>query len=203
MTISRFINFFMILCAAACLKGEPEPTVEKIEKKDRIYLDVIKIRGGPSIGSYWVDMPKITFCKSSKVSPSRARNSVRYWNQLGYNIQNISTGISDRDCLREPVHGEILVKLVTNDIEIGRKLAVTSVYYYRDSKKILYAIIHVIGGYANNSRLLEHEIGHALGWNHYNRDYHIMNPNYSKTGSDNFGLRYISYQQRIINIENK
>ena len=79
----------MIISIAACLGGGTEIEGEKSEKKDKIYLEVIKIRGGPSLGSYWVEMPRVTFCRSSGVSSHRARSSVRYWQRLGYNIQKV------------------------------------------------------------------------------------------------------------------
>ena len=44
------------------------------------------------------------------------------------------------------------------------------------------------GGPRKKSRILEHEIGHALGWSHCNRRGHIMNPEWSRGGWDDFGL---------------
>ncbi len=197
----RILNFIMILLIAACLKGESDSVEVEPEKREKVYLDVIKIRGGPSLETYWVEMPEITFCNSSGVSGHRARNAVNYWKRLGYDIQKVNTVVEDVDCLREPKKGEVIVKLISNDIDIGDNLAVTRVSYRKDNKQILYATIYLIGGFANDARLLEHEIGHALGWKHFNRSYHIMNSSYPNTGHDSFGLNYISYQRRIINIK--
>ena len=42
---------------------------------------------------------------------------------------------------------------------------------------------------AHKDRVLEHEIGHALGWQHYRQRYHIMHPEWRYGGYDSYGIR--------------
>ena len=42
---------------------------------------------------------------------------------------------------------------------------------------------------AKKSRVLEHEIGHALGWSHYDQKFHIMHSNWMLGGMNSKGLR--------------
>ena len=41
----------------------------------------------------------------------------------------------------------------------------------------------------NRHRVLEHELGHALGWKHYPQSMHIMHPEWEKGGYYNNGMR--------------
>jgi hypothetical protein len=116
---------------------------------------------------------------------------------MGYDIGDIvfDNNRSSQICFNGGNNGEITIMLITSDIQIEDNLAVTKVFFDTRTNKIIKAQIYVIGGYANNERLLEHEIGHALGWSHYNRYLHIMNSRYDETGHDSHGISWISYQR--------
>ncbi len=163
-------------------------------RKPQIVLDVIKIFPDPKISHFWIITPKITFCKSSGISETRAQQAVSYWKKLGYPILEVKFIRNDAECIRDTEYGEIMVKIINSDTPIRNNLAVTSVAYRSDTRVILTASIYMIPGYANKPRVIEHEIGHALGWGHYRRSYHIMNPNYKDTGSNAYGLRYSAYR---------
>jgi len=162
-----------------------------------IIFDVIKIRAGPEISNYWTSMPSFIFCDESRITKGRARNSISYWRRLGYPIENVRYDASNIECIRDPLPGEVMIKLVTSDIPIHDNLAVTRVQYRTDTRQIQKAVIYVIGGFSNYERLLEHEIGHSLGWSHYRRHYHIMHPDYGLTGHDSTGLSYVSYIRKV------
>ena len=51
---------------------------------------------------------------------------------------------------------------------------------------------------ASKERVLEHEIGHALGWPHINRPYHIMNSNWHTGGHNSGGLKLKLFYKRYI-----
>ena len=165
-----------------------------------IVFEVINIRSGnPSLSHYWDSLPNIRICEGSRVTQSRARNSVRYWERMGYNLGDLIFD-NERDfqtCFNGGNNGEITVMLITSDIPIDTNLAVTKVFFDTRTNKIIKAQIFVIGGYANKERLLEHEIGHALGWSHYNRYLHIMNSSYDETGHNSHGVSWINYQREI------
>ena len=209
MDVKKYLLFtvaFLLLLGCTYQKSEPantdyEKDIKSYSENGQIIFDVINIRGRPSIKNYWTEMPKFTFCKESRLTNQRARNGIRFWRRIGYNITDVRYSVSDQECFRDPENGEVMVKLVTSDTPIRNNLAVTSVYFRPDNNQIQYAIIYLIGGFANDERLIEHEIGHALGWSHYGRVRHIMNSDYSQTGTDNYGLSFSVYQQQVLMLE--
>ena len=95
-------------------------------------------------------------------------------------------------------NGEIVVLLFNNSIgDFSDKLAITRVYYHTSQKYILKAQIYINRYGAQKERALEHEIGHAMGWSHYNRRYHLMHENHNSGGHDTTGLRRNTYDSQI------
>ena len=66
-------------------------------------------------------------------------------------------------------------------------LAVTHFYVDNDHKEVEWAIIYVKPNIEET--VLEHEIGHALGFLHYNRVNHLMNQKWVQGGWDTEGLQ--------------
>ena len=163
------------------------------------YVEVIQFKRRPYATAYWEEFPPIRICSDSGVSESRARSAVHMWKRLGYNLGNIYWDDGSPVCRTGGVSGEIIIMLVTTETPIENNLAVTRTFYNRDNRIIRRSQIFVLGGYANKPRLLEHELGHALGWAHFNRDLHVMNSNYPDTGHDVFGVRHTDYKNIIKN----
>ena len=45
--------------------------------------------------------------------------------------------------------------------------------------------------------VVEHEIGHALGWHHVRIRDHIMHPHYDSIGESAEGMSYIDYEAAV------
>lgn len=198
------ILIFLTALLSSCCPIEQETVDNKSSTKtfiqQPIVFDVIRIRSGPRIETFWNgEMPEFVFCKSSGISRTRASQGISYWKRLGYPITRVRYDVEGEECYNNPRYGTVLIRLIDNTIPIHQELGVTKVYYQTDTKAIQGATIYLIGGYANRPRLIEHEIGHSLGWRHHNRYLHIMNSEYDETGNDSSGVRYRSYIELISN----
>ena len=193
------IYFFTFGCKVDTPENIKKDVPVTHDKKTPIVFDVIMIRSFPKLGTFWpAEMPEFVFCKSSGISRERANQGVFYWKNLGYPIINVRYIEDGPECRNINTYGKIIIKLIDNTVPINSNLSVTQVSFYRDSKQIQSATIYLISAYADKPRLIEHEIGHALGWKHYNRRNHVMNPEYSRTGFDYEGLEYVEYQKQSI-----
>ena len=116
----------------------------------------------------------------------RAIRAVRFWESLGYNFGGATTD-SDPSCM-SPRYGEIIITLPESGFA-DKHLAATRIYTHNKTGAIVKASIFILPVYARKERVLEHEIGHALGWSHYNQKYHIMHPSWEYGGYEKYGLK--------------
>jgi hypothetical protein len=158
----------------------------------------------PFIRSYWISPPDIRLCLTSGVSPARLRKALSYWERLGYKFGTVSIERDTSTCFSGGRYGEITILLFNNSVnfDFSSHLAITQVYYHTSLKYIMRAQIYINSYGSKKERTLEHEIGHALGWAHYNRRYHIMNENHNFGGHDSTGLKRSAYNDYIEDITN-
>lgn len=162
--------------------------------------DIALFNRRPFISSYWIRPPVIRVCESSGVTVRRAERAADFWRRLGYTIGDIFMDSGTGVCGSDGLPGEIIILLVSSDIPMEDNIALTRTYYYTSSRQIIRSQIYINTYSAEKERVLEHEIGHALGWMHYNRSYHIMHRDYKRGGHNTSGLRYNEYtsqSQRI------
>jgi len=160
-------------------------------------VDVIRFRRLPFLRHSWVGLPVIRVCHDSGVRRSRAEQAVRFWQRLGYPLDQIRWDTGSEICRSGGMYGEVTVMMARGGVDMGDNMGITKTYFHTESGEILKAQIFVLGGYANRDRLLEHEIGHALGWVHYNRRLHLMNSHYPDGGHDTTGLSWREYQAEV------
>tara|TARA_B100001094_G_scaffold326112_1_gene381649 strand:- start:4416 stop:4937 length:522 start_codon:yes stop_codon:yes gene_type:complete len=135
----------------------------------------------------WKMNPGVTVCGTSGVGASRAQRAIKYWEKLGYRFDYVR--MDHTISCSEPRYGEIIITLPDQNFKFEDHLASTRVTISNKTKEIVKAKILIFPKSANKERVLEHEIGHALGWPHINQPYHIMNSNWHTGGHNSSGLR--------------
>jgi hypothetical protein len=145
-----------------------------------------KALGKPKQTYEWELIPKIRVCTDSGVSISRTKQALSYWEKHGYEFGAIY-GDPFSMCMT-PKHGEILITIPDGTFDTNH-MASTRLYTDTQSGKIVRAKIQMLPHNARKDRVLEHEIGHALGWAHYRQRYHIMHPKWRHGGYDSQGIR--------------
>lgn len=157
-----------------------------IESKANENVTEAFVIGKPLKKASWETPPSVRVCISSEIQIYRVRAATRYWETIGYDFAQIYTDSSPL-CMY-PRHGEITITLPEGDMG-AHNMAATKIYTERVSGFIAKAMISIYPRYGRKERVLEHEFGHALGWSHYNKKFHIMNPSWQNGGYDHSGLR--------------
>jgi len=173
-----------------------------IDELDDNKKEAIIFKKRPFINTYWHPeyVPSIRICKSSGVTEARLNKALDYWRRLGYSFGQIITDEGSIICANGGARGEITILLVTNDLPLEGNLALTKTHFYKESKEIIKSQIFIHSFAAKKERVLEHEIGHALGWSHFNRRYHLMHHDYRSGGYDSHGLTKREYDSQILNL---
>ena len=150
-----------------------------------------------TIDSYWAQPPILKICEQSRVSDSRVRMAVEYWKRLGYQFESIIYDDQSTSCtILKPSYGEIIITIPDQNFDF-KNIAMTRTVIHSLSKEILHSIIYIQDNKASKERVLEHEFGHAFGWSHSPRSYHIMNKAWENGGYSSVGLELDRYQELI------
>ena len=105
---------------------------------------------------------------------------------LGYEFDRVSMDYNI-NCM-EPKYGEIIITLPEGNIDPDH-IAATRIYTVTGTLNIAKAKIFIYPKEVRKQRVVEHELGHALGWIHYSQKYHIMHPTWHLGGFNASGLR--------------
>lgn len=175
------MGWLLILWIGCMASQAPQTqTIHKISVMDSFAA------GKPQQRAEWDSPPAIRVCESTKVSLLRARKAIAYWEMLGYEFD--SAFIDHSLNCGEPRYGEIVITLPTNKTPPAH-LASTRIYTEKVTANIVKAKIFIYPKEATKQRVIEHEIGHAIGWLHHPQKYHMMHPNWHRGGYDSTGLR--------------
>jgi hypothetical protein len=174
------IILFLLSCIGVTAHDEAILKINSISVTDTFAV------GSPTKKANWQDPPHIRVCAASEVSISRINRALSYWEKLGYDF-----GIVRKDYLStcmNPRVGEIIITLPEAGFSSSH-MASTRITTDNRTGNIVKAKIFILPKNARKERVIEHEIGHALGWSHYRQRYHMMHSSWQFGGFDSFGLR--------------
>lgn len=155
-------------------------------------------RGKVRLAGKWDDPPNIIVCDGAGVAQYRLETAVRFWEGLGYQFGDLRILGRFEQCPQD--WGSIVFRLPTQTEltqSLGRShLATTKRYALKDAPDnlVLAEIYFVSSEMSKKKFIVEHEIGHALGWLHSNKRRHIMYPQWSESGVLTEGVRWEDYQ---------
>jgi hypothetical protein len=143
---------------------------------------------GPARAATWKRTPTVIVCPNAPVIKGEAEKAVKFWENLGYRFFRTQYKYDPLNkCNQTDPVGYIVIHLVKPDLKMAKDtLAVTHFYVDNDHKEVEWAIIYVKSNIEET--VLEHEIGHALGFLHYNKINHLMNQKWAQGGWDTEGL---------------
>ena len=128
----------------------------------------------------WESSPNIEVCDSSPMSLVKVEKAVQWWTKLGYSFGKVHPQRPNGPCVTGNMGGYITIG------ELKYPTASPGITWLHVHKQhITWAKIELEN---TRSRIVEHEIGHALGWSHVSTPGHIMNPNLELGGWNTQGL---------------
>jgi len=128
---------------------------------------------------YWNSDPVLIICKSSKLKEEEVVKALEFWKVRGHTVAFVDKDHDGKICKNKRLEGFIFIRKNVGRVT-GNSLAVT----HRDASgpELNFAEIQIPNYLRRNSLLLEHELGHAFGFNHVDEMGHIMNPIYDYMG---------------------
>lgn len=146
------------------------------------------VENRPSQVATWARTPTVIICEHAPITQKQILSAVNFWKKLGHRFYSTQYKHDPMNkCLMDAPTGYIVVHMVTAGIRLEEvALAQTRFYVDNLTNKIQYAKIYMRKDVRET--VLEHELGHALGFLHYNKINHIMNEKWAQGGWDKEGL---------------
>lgn len=145
----------------------------------------------PTRSGSWRYPPNIILCHRGPVNMGRTEKAVGYWKRLGYEFGNIKIAPSDDyGCATGQVpYSTIMIDIPSQGFKMGTHLGTTKTWRNNDTGQIFKAKIEIMSAWGDSERILEHELGHAMGFDDVHHVGHIMNGSWSLGGYGTEGLK--------------
>lgn len=132
----------------------------------------------------WEEAPFIVICPNSKVDSHRVSIAIDWWTKRGYEIAGYHHDEDNVICSQGRfVEGIIFIR----DKKYIKENVLAETARFMMAFDVVSAEINMPDSNRYLIRLLEHEIGHALGFGHVEEQGHIMHPILEMTG-ENFWI---------------
>jgi hypothetical protein len=147
--------------------------------------------GIPTRTGTWHYPPDIILCHRGPVTMDRIERAVGYWKRLGYEFGDIKIAPSDDyGCaIGQVPWGTIMIDIPSQGFKMGTHLGTTKTWRNNDTGRIFKAKIEIMSAWGDSERTLEHELGHAMGFDDVHHVGHIMNGSWSLGGYGAEGLK--------------
>ena len=133
----------------------------------------------------WHALPTVRICSNTPISEHRVEEALDFWRALGYEFGTVIYSDETDWCYGSTYFGSIVIMPNQSPFN-GQTLAQTQRVAYNEL--VVGARIEIRADSYDRPLLLEHELGHALGWPHYNVEGHIMHKALNKCGKETKGL---------------
>ena len=140
----------------------------------------------------WRVPPNIVICPNGPVDQQRVERAVAFWEDLGYEFGSVRqiTGYYEA-CVTNDVHkipfNTIIIDIPDQSFSFGEHAAITRTGRRTNTDVLVMAKIEMLSRDATE-HVLEHELGHALGFSDINLDGHLMHFSRTGLGTDTTGL---------------
>jgi hypothetical protein len=127
----------------------------------------------------WTQEPIVVVCPDSSVSAYRVGRAIEWWQIRDYKISHFHIDKNNSICSKGRFMEGII--FIRGEGKIDKEFYATT-SRFTVGKNMMSADILLPNKNKNMPRLLEHELGHALGFGHVERLGHMMHPIHSHGG---------------------
>ena len=188
-------KFYILLFIASCtaIAAGAEYKINKIlQSSEKIHT----LSKGPTKNGAWAVAPNIYVCKNAPVTEKRLQTALNFWRELGYSFGDIYFNDESYGCINERLgYGGITIDLIGQKFR-EPNIGMTWNWIHNKTNEIVKSRIEIKSSWGKSPRVLEHEIGHALGWLDFKKRNHLMNHKWIEGGLDTNGL-----QRQYSNVE--
>ena len=135
--------------------------------------------------AHWASKPDIKICDHAPVTIDEVKQALKWWEKKGYRFGYVFRS----HCVEKAHYGNIVISLADQNFDFAKSYGTTTVRHNKTTKKIYWAQIFLPENV--RERVLEHEIGHALGWHHSSQKGHILYPSWQLGGWGDAGLKNV------------
>ena len=187
--IITFFCFFALITQTA-----HAPSIERSEygHSTNDYAFKQTSRKNIELASFWIIPPDIVIC-DRVATIQRVQKAVNFWTRLGYEFGTITKNNDAISCRGKEEYGKIRIMLPDNSRDMSNELAITLTDRLVTTNEAVSADIIIHSFAVGKELVLEHELGHALGWQHINKPGHLMYPEYTRVGHGTMYIDYVEY----------
>jgi len=164
--------------SSVVVAGEYQANFEKVRA----------VEDRPPHVAQWRTPPAIIVCEFAPIQRYQIGSALQFWERLGYSFGPLryKHDLLNK-CNDSTPDGHIVIHLISQDAKIdATALAQTHFYVNNSTSEIEWAIIYFRSDV--RAQVLEHELGHALGFLHYDQLDHLMHSKWPLGGWKTTGL---------------
>ena len=162
--------FLCLLSLLSCPKPTVDPAVLCVKPKQE---------------AIWKAPPIVRVCSKNPAYWRRVDRAIEFWKSLGHEFASVSYGDSTQWCMGTTMITSIVIQeeIFFDPRTFGQTMTMTL------GNSIIGSRVKVKSGHFVDPYILEHEIGHALGYKHIKCRGHLMNSHTDQLGGSSRGLQ--------------
>jgi len=192
--LNQFIKVFKVLILGFTIGFGNSSLANTVSHNERVGLlgtasEVIFNNRVYTRSASWAIAPDIVICHGANIQIDEVESAIMWWQLRGYKFGRIIEKSPHERCDESGMIGFITIEPTDQSFDYSF-LAITDTMTHNTSGNILSSRIRIRSD-VNKERVLEHELGHSLGWSHINRRNHIMNSVWNRGGWDDSHLQIV------------